>query len=118
MLSREPPRFTGRTGGAGGENAFLFLEDQNQKYFPRGSRRVELAMAPQTRWRQRHPKNSRLPHLPSSRPPCEKISIARGGLDAPQKFLRFRLRVGSPRCVQSLGAALGQYRKSASVCGC
>src|SRR5213075_1520853 len=46
---RDPAGFTGRTGGRevrGGENAFLFLEDQNQEYFPREKAGgVEPAMA-------------------------------------------------------------------------
>ena len=60
------------------------------------------------RGRQREPPNLASAHppvLPSSRPPCEKISIARGGLVSPHKLLRLGLQIGSPRMFESLDAA-------------
>jgi hypothetical protein len=47
------------------------------------------------------PPKSRLAHLLSSRPPCEELSIARGGLAPPQQLLRFKLQFGSQRCDES-----------------
>ena len=52
------------------------------------------------RRRQRETPKSRLCFvLPSSRPPCEKISIVRSGLDTPQQLLQFGLRFGSQMCL-------------------
>ena len=90
--------FTGRTGGREDENAFLFLEDQNQKYFLREKAGgVEPATSLQTRWRQRVPQI--LASVSSSRPPVlpvKKSRAAQSDLDPTRQFLRFRLHFGSP----------------------
>ena len=50
--------------------------------------------------------------LPSSRPPCEKISFLRGGLDSPQKLRRLGLQIGSPKMYESFVAAFLQKMPS------
>src|SRR6188768_1159548 len=70
--------FTGRTGGREvrevlRENAFLFLEDQNQKYFLGESRRpMRRRVFPLARWLRESPKNlaSR-----TSRPPVLPVNL-------------------------------------------
>jgi len=87
------------------ERIFVFGGPKPKILPSRETWRAEPATLLQTRWRKREPKNSRLfLVLPSSRPPCEKISLVRGGLSPLQQLLRVRLRIGSPRRVKSCGA--------------
>jgi hypothetical protein len=89
--------FTGRTGGreaCGRRERFFRFGGPNQKIFPSRVRRRKSLRA----WRrQREPQISRLClDLPSSRPPCEKISIARGDRGPLQELLRFRAAAWQP----------------------
>jgi len=109
---REPPRFSqeDRKGRkARDENAFLFLEDQNQKYFPRKKAgRVEPATLLQTRGRQRVPQNSRLspfrsPDLPVKKSRAHKVAWIRH-----RSFCDSGCGLAAPSCVDPCWAAVGQ----------
>src|ERR1043165_3315800 len=81
---RIPPRFSqgGREDGRR-ERIFRF-GGPNQKIFP--SRIQEGKGGGGSKAAARAPQFSPLLVLPSSRPPCEKISIVRSGLDTPGNF--------------------------------
>jgi hypothetical protein len=98
---------TGRRGGGkvcrGARTHFCFWGTKTKNISPASEQKIRAVSLSRASWREaREPPISR---FPPSRLPVVTCSIARGGLEPPRKLLRFRLRIGSQRCVESLVAA-------------
>ena len=109
VVSRAAGIFTGRSEGQEGERReriFVFGGPKPKIFPSKESRRGGARdAAADSLAAARPPKLSPLLALPISRSSCEKISSARGGLTPLRKLLRFELRVGSPRQMESWDSA-------------
>jgi hypothetical protein len=120
LLARaeDPSGLTGRRGGR--ENAFLLRRTAREMFAPEASTESSRGARSVGATGSSTKKNSPPPRLPV-------FSIAHRDRRPPQKLLRFRLRIGSQRCVESLSrspprrnfrAALGPSRASVHSRAC